>query len=220
MKDEEMRQQLELQLHEQYAVNNNSNLSNFMALLVTFVGIIGFYGYVLIHMNFEILHAIEALDENSKVCAMMKYSGFYIQDLMFVSVASFFIILILYSVSVYIGTKQRREQIQINKIREKAYFGKIDEKIFPQYYRNADQKNFCDFVQGPSDMFARWLVVTFLGIFFITYCKVCNYYHDVHIHNTCHCIFITSFVVFIVIMLSIRYYHFNKYKKEPNSYKS
>ena len=44
-----MEQELEKQLHEQYAINNNANLSSVIALLVSLFAAIGAYGYVFIH---------------------------------------------------------------------------------------------------------------------------------------------------------------------------
>ena len=41
---EEMQQQMELQLHEQYAINNNAYLKSIIALFIGLFAAIGFYG--------------------------------------------------------------------------------------------------------------------------------------------------------------------------------
>jgi hypothetical protein len=45
--------ELERQLHEQYAINNNSNLSSIIALMTALLAIFGVYGYVFIHTNIK-----------------------------------------------------------------------------------------------------------------------------------------------------------------------
>ena len=49
IENELMTQKLELQLHEQYAINNNANLSSIVTLICTILVIFGSYGYVFVH---------------------------------------------------------------------------------------------------------------------------------------------------------------------------
>lgn len=44
---------IEKQLHEQYAINNNSNLSSVITLLVTMFAVFGGYGYVYLNSNLD-----------------------------------------------------------------------------------------------------------------------------------------------------------------------
>ena len=45
--------ELEKQLHEQYAINNNSNLGSIIAILTTLVSVIGVYGYIFVHSTLD-----------------------------------------------------------------------------------------------------------------------------------------------------------------------
>ena len=47
--NEEMQQELEKQLHEQYAINNNANLGNIIVLLTALIAVFGAYGYIYLH---------------------------------------------------------------------------------------------------------------------------------------------------------------------------
>ena len=48
MKDDS-KDKIYLQLHEQYAINNNANLSTIMTLVIALIGVIGYYGYIFIN---------------------------------------------------------------------------------------------------------------------------------------------------------------------------
>lgn len=50
--NEEMQQELEKQLHEQYAINNNANLGSIIVLLTALIAVFGAYGYIYLHSKF------------------------------------------------------------------------------------------------------------------------------------------------------------------------
>ena len=49
--DKKMQQEMLLQLHQQYAVNNNAKLESAVSLIVGLIAVIGAYGYVFLHIN-------------------------------------------------------------------------------------------------------------------------------------------------------------------------
>ena len=48
---EEMKQEMELQLHEQYAQNNNSYFSSIVVLITSLLAVLGVYGYVFVRTS-------------------------------------------------------------------------------------------------------------------------------------------------------------------------
>lgn len=43
--------ELESQLHEQYAINNNANVGSFVTFLVALLALFGFFGYVFVYSS-------------------------------------------------------------------------------------------------------------------------------------------------------------------------
>lgn len=138
--------ELEKQLHEQYAVNNNSNagilISLISALLISFTG----YGYVLYQYSIG-------------ECA--------IGIVNIAAVAVMFVMVLLYCISVNLGTGQRMEQFITFGIRVEHYKCKIEryKNIFPNGYTPFSKK-YEDFVQGLYNIWTKVALFTIVGIGF------------------------------------------------------
>ena len=136
--------ELEKQLHEQYAVNNNSNagilISLISALLISFTG----YGYVLYQYSIG-------------ECA--------IGIVNIAAVAVMFVMVLLYCISVNLGTGQRMEQFITFGIRVEHYQCKIEryKNIFPKGYTPFGKK-YEDFVQGLYNIWTKVALFTIVGI--------------------------------------------------------
>lgn len=119
---EEMQQQMELQLHEQYAINNNAYLKSIIALFIGLFAAIGFYGYVVIH--------------SEPIVNIMKcsYEVYNINQLTFTAVGCLVVLAIMIHICIYQGTAQRYEQFIIYAIRKKYYIDSTMDKIFPKTY--------------------------------------------------------------------------------------
>lgn len=163
--------ELEKQLHEQYAVNNNSNagilVSLISALLISFTG----YGYVLYQYSI-----------GECAIGMVNLAAITVMGVM----------TLLYCISVNLGAGQRMEQFITFGIRVKYYQDKPDEyrKVFPSGYTPFD-KDFWNFVQGIYNM---WTKATIIAIFAIS---VIHYYAT----NTVGIVSILGLLFIIVSLL-------------------
>lgn len=126
--DKEMQQELESQLHEQYAINNNSNLSSIITLFAALIAVFGGYGYIFIHSS---LHF-----DFGKMYS--KCTELYSMDaLVFAAMASFIVIAFMKHICLYQGYHQRFEQFVTYSIRHKYYHQqpeKLDHRLFPSNY--------------------------------------------------------------------------------------
>ena len=153
MTDTEMQQQMELQLHEQYSINNNSNLSSAMVLFVAMLAVVGAYGYVYIH----------SVNEFSYDCiSFVNDKGLYYLDaVMIAAIATILVLGIIIYLCISFGCRQRREQFIIYAIRKKYYKSDtIYNQIFPEDYKPTDKKGI-ENVQSPYDKFIyclRWVI--------------------------------------------------------------
>ena len=157
-KQKNMKDELLGQLHEQYAVNNNANLSTIITLVVTLIAVIGYFGYVYVHTGVQ-------FSENFG-CLIAEKVGdvhvYYIDALLLVYLASVGILGILARLCIYQGVAQRKEQFIVDAIRNEY----IDEgsrlKIFPLHY-NPYKKRGLEIVQG---LYGE-LVKIFKGVFWM-----------------------------------------------------
>ena len=122
---EEMTKSLLKQLHEQYAINNNSKSSSLITLIGAFLIALSGYG-----------------------CALNEYIGCSgkLKLLLLSVVAAQLVLLLLYILTIYLGSDQRMEQFITYQIRAEFMNGEM-EKIFPAGY-NPFGKSFFKFVQG------------------------------------------------------------------------
>lgn len=180
--------ELEKQLHEQYAINNNSNagilISLISALLISFTG----YGYVLYQ------HCIGECNN--------------IAIVNLAAIAVLAVMVLLYCLSVHLGAGQRMEQFITIAIRKKHY-GKsnVYKEIFPDGYHPFN-KNFCSFVQGIYNM---WSKVTLLVILGVMNCHLCLKITDRP------CSVVIAGVVGVIFCIIYRYCKYKKYKDREQS---
>lgn len=157
-KQKEMKDELLSQLHEQYAVNNNANLSTIITLVVTLIAVIGYFGYVYVHTGVQ-------FSENFG-CLIAEKVGdvhvYYLDALLLVYLASVGVLGILARLCIYQGVSQRKEQFIVEAIRNEY----IDEgsrfKIFPLRYNPCGKKEL-EIVQG---LYGE-LVKIFKGVFWM-----------------------------------------------------
>lgn len=152
-KIETMKDKLELQLHEQYAINNNANVSSFIAmigaLIIAFTG----YGYVLYQYLMGDVCCCKMADAET----MIHIATF----------AVLVVIFILYMVAIEVGAGQRSNQFVIHAIRMKAYNPKEYKGIFPKGYHPFD-KGICEFTQGIYNALSKIFIVLYVIIFVAT----------------------------------------------------
>lgn len=150
--DKEMQKKMELQLHEQYAINNNSNLSSAMVLFVAMLAVVGAYGYVYIHSDGKFVDCRNVGDLYS------------LNALMFTAIATIVVLLCIIYLCISFGCRQRREQFIIYAIRRKYYGYGIDfDEIFPPQYKPMDKEGLSN-VQSPYDNFIRCSLIVIITV--------------------------------------------------------
>lgn len=153
--------ELEKQLHEQYAINNNSNSGAFISLISALLIAMTGYGYVLY---------------SYRICECNDLPMVYLSAF----VASV-VMLLLYCICIDLGAGQRMEQFVTFSIRAKYYSGKIDAytSIYPNKYFPFG-KTSCSFVQGIYNLLSTAILITICviagsvyllaeGLFYITF---------------------------------------------------
>ncbi len=158
-----MQQELELQLHEQYAINNNATLSSMLTLFCTMLAVLWGYGYVLINLS----------DKEEIFYLVCKHS---INDLVLTTWAATIVLTAISWICIKTGYKGRMEQFIIHAIRLKYYGNKENmDKILPNNY-NPLKKGKCLIrpIQSPYDTFLYIISIVTLLINICTCCKTPN----------------------------------------------
>ena len=133
---EERQFELEKQLHDQYAINNNERMSSLITLFVSLIAVLGAYGYMFLHTASK-----SALDLGDIYLGNDTYT---IDALLLTAAVCYIVIAIMQHLCIYQGAYQRKEQFIIHTIRIK---NEMDMSIFPEGYTPFG-KTRKDFVQG------------------------------------------------------------------------
>ncbi|MBS9766864.1 MAG: hypothetical protein KGV44_04925 [Flavobacteriaceae bacterium] len=185
--------ELEKQLHEQYAINNNESIKSFLTFIGALFALLGGVGYVIIHSNNRFTEGL--ITEKT-----LSIEAFFLCVLV-VSGMLFFLSLI----SLQLGYSNRNNQIVIDKIRD-ANFGSNSKKlIFGEYYKSAG-KTFWSFIQDYFNLF-YWLFV--VAQFFIIGLTIFNMQNS----NCCVTMLILLQIALLCGSILFRYHYFLKYKK-------
>ena len=99
--------EIERQLHEQYAENNHSYMGHIITLIVGLFGVIGFYGYVFVNSS----HFFEKVNDYD----------YTLGDLCFVAICAYVVLGIIAYICIYQGMHQRHEQFIVWAIRQNFY---------------------------------------------------------------------------------------------------
>ena len=174
--------ELEKQLHEQYAINNNSNAGTLMSLVGSLLVSITGYSYVLyqycigVHNNVWIVHV-------AAIVAMA-------------------VMALLYCLCIALGAGQRMEQFITIGIRKKYYNCNLNgyKEIFPSGYHPFN-KDFCSFVQGIYNTISVAILGVILGI--VT-CQAIAFKSTLYVY--------IFDCIFIVICIFYKLYKYTLYK--------
>lgn len=115
--DCEKGEQLLLQIHEQFASNNNSLLSSIITLFVALIAVLGAYGYVI--LDYLKIAAVDSKLE-STVAVNNKLEPVYSNwlSLVFITLSVLVVLLIMFLICCYQGYHMRKEQYTVDKIRQ------------------------------------------------------------------------------------------------------
>ncbi len=169
---------IESQLHEQFAVNNNDHASTLVSIIAATVAVVGAYGYVFVH---------------STVCCQ-KLWGKLVSDnqqytlstLLLTGAVAIFILAILAAIALTLGAGARRDQFIVHAIRCKAYgvsaklsVGKGG--IFPEKYHPFDKgDDFCIGIFGTCLTMCHWLwlFVVLLTVSRMPFCRISEFFQS------------------------------------------
>jgi hypothetical protein len=150
--DKRMQREVELQLHEQYAINNNANLGSVITFMVSIITVVGLYAYTFAHTTLEFSNPplVEMYDSS---CDMYSFDCLF-----FLAAGVICVLTIIQYICLYQGSQQRYEQFITHAIRCK-YFGpnflhSQRPKVFPEDYSPFNKK-LNAFVQGLYGEFVR-----------------------------------------------------------------
>ena len=203
----EMQQEMELQLHEQYAINNNAYVSSTLTFIVGVMAVLSAFGYVYLHSS---------LKSATNLGTLAQGDSYTIDALLLTADAAILVLAILFLFCLDRGAYQRKEQFIIYAIRCK-YFrelngdeaaGKKIKKIFPKEYTPFN-KSKCKFVQGVFGFMMPVFVVIAIIIVVMTGAKIRSCF-------TLTTILATISVAFVMV---IGFCCWNKWKQKFDEYK-
>jgi uncharacterized membrane protein len=192
--------ELEKQLHEQYAINNNANLGSVVTIITTLIGVIGVYGYLFIHSTIDFASDWGSFVDNGK---------YTLDVLLFSAVASYFILIIIFYLSAYLGANQRKEQFITYSIRRKYYeqSGENNDynQIFPSNYHPFN-KTKSEFIQGLYGEICFILKTLFWLITILTLVKIgfniYKYYGSGVVSYSALAVIVLFIIFFILSLIS------------------
>ena len=124
--NEGMQRAFEKQLHEQYAINNNNNISSVVTLFAALVVVFGGYGYLFIHSSVRF-----ASDFSNLYCNCTK--TYSLDAFLFCAMATLIVVAIMKYICLYQGANQRFEQFITYSLRCK-YYQKLPINLVPKIY--------------------------------------------------------------------------------------
>ena len=190
-----MQQELELQLHEQYAINNNATLSCMLTLFCTMLATLGGYGYVFIN----------SVNEQSPNSTVAPYTT---DDLLFTTLAALVVLTAISCICIYTGYKGRMEQFVVYAIRKKYYSRQQYRKVFPIGYHPYKKGCYTKPIQDPYNTFFYIVSFMILAISIATLLRT-DFYCWWILTIAC-----ASYLVYITIILCNSYRKYQKRYKE------
>lgn len=206
-----------LQLHEQYAINNNSNMSTVVTLVITLMAVFASFGYVYVNtIN----------DFSCNFCLLFENGHFYFDVLLLIYIVSTLVLSAMICICTYQGVSQRKEQfiiyairlhysIQNTTVRKK---NKNNTPIFPSKYNPFGKKGL-EIVQGLYGEMIKIFIIVFLFLTIGVVMKFC-FMCPIPCNN---CIVLCLTIFFISITAFITYFYckkqFQSYYDRENEYK-
>ncbi|MFW5761043.1 MAG: hypothetical protein ACOCXH_08705 [Cyclobacteriaceae bacterium] len=216
--------EIEKQLHEQYAINNNSKLSAIITLIVALLSIIGIYGNVFVNSSIDFASKYGEFSKTTGGCKCL----YPLDVLILATIATYFVIIVIYYLSSFTGANQRKEQFIAYAIRRCFYLNNFDNDrynmIFPEKY-SPFFKRPNNFVQGLYGEISKILKYLFGLITLATLGKIVvnileakkniNEY-TISLENTF--ILSISFIATLIILCVIKHTLFKEYKKREQEF--
>lgn len=179
---------IERQLHEQYAINNNSKLGTVVSLMVGLFVVIGFYGKVFM--------------ESSYFFESTENDVYSLGDLCIAAICAYIALGIMAYICIYQGIYQRCEQFIVWSIRKKFYGNYNNPKIFPNNYVPFGKKGI-DIIQGLYGEFVYIISYVARIVLFSLLFKIVLNIIELHNFDTCNFSWFGFILCFITLTLHI-----------------
>ena len=214
---EEMKQEMELQLHEQYAQNNNSYFSSIVVLITSLLAVLGVYGYVFVRTS-------DMFAETWSELYCSSTETYSLDALIYTALVATFVLVLCFHICAYQGTAQRKEQFIIDYIRRVNYSKKdfeTDFAPFPKKYSPYGKK-WNQFIQG-----LYWEVIKYIIIAEFVLCLSLIMHIWDRITFVCpasmmdllRCFALIGVIVLIVFAIYVYFDQKDKYHKIEEYYK-
>lgn len=203
--DLDKRDKILLQLHEQYAINNNSNLSSVVSLVVGLLVAFTGYGYVFLHTENRFFEGNQFM---TMVCDSVGY-----EMLIVTTVVALAVVLLIFHICLHQGNAQRLEQFIIYAIRDEFGFH-ADNYPLPKEYHPYNKKGFpsMEYVQGLFGELTKVSMLAAVMLILLTAMKlfICSL----------ACCVILGFLLFVFIIIFVydQNHYYNRYKKRQDDY--
>lgn len=154
--------ELKSQLHEQYAGNSNSHFQSFITFGTALLALFGFFGYVYAHTTNIFSQRISPDGSpESIVYIEAQESAFYTADLLLLlSIVVVGILCFLTCLCVFLGYCERRDQIQLKRIRD-AY-------ELQTVYSNSNYRNYLYYMASYYRIFYTLLLLSQIFVIMVT----------------------------------------------------
>ncbi len=209
--EEKQINEIEIQLHEQYADNNNSYLGHIVTLVAGLFAVIAFYGNVFMDAS----HYFEKIEDYS-------YS---LGDLCIVAVCAYIALGIMAYLCIYLGMHQRHEQFVVWAIRNKYYGDNYNNHyIYSEDYVPFNKNGF-EIIKGLYGEFVKIISLVTLCITISLVAKISVNIYELHNNGVsawavtiCIITFAVHIFVYIICVLCFKRGE-DKYRKLYNDYK-
>lgn len=193
-----------LQLHEQYAINNNANLSTIMTLVVALIVVIGCFGNVFVKTE-NVLIIQNSLYDTKNEC-------FSVVALVLTYLASISILAILFCLCTYQGIAQRKEQFIIHAIRNE--YKNENNDLLPEGYHPYKKTKF-EIIQGLYGELDKFFIIVSIVL---TLCLIVKIYICGVNSNLCVCVILLIIIGLLFLSAIIGRFCCNYYRKLYKSY--
>jgi len=211
-----MKDKLLSHLHEQYAVNNNANLSGIITIIISTIVVLGGYGYVYLHTGCDFSDCFKYL--------VAENGCFYLDALLLAQFAVHLILCFLIALCAYQGIAQRKEQFITYAIRAKYWKNDPGYKeLLPNNYHpyNKKRKNV---VQGMYGELIKIFMILQIMVIILTSLKLLS---NINLNVDCYGLGMVEFflmLIFIIIMscCTCRYFEnqYDSYKDRQHEYET
>ena len=199
-KDNEV--ELENQLHQQFAENDNKRNSVFTSFIVGIIALFGFYGFVFVNTK---------NNGFSRECW-----NFTLPEYLLMSFVTIGILFFLAIMALNIGYSLRRDQFIVFNIRKKRFTEKGMKEIFGKLY-SPFGKCYCNFIPDFYNLFFRLFFISEIFLFITAIIKINDFVNTVNsffnFNDMFFIIFImSSHVIFIFLSPLLKKCYYKKYK--------